>query len=148
VDSAEAVAYLGAAVGVAMDFWSALANDDNEVLAGLLAGEWPDPPSSFAAQYREARDLAPETCRVLGLVSYADVLGPGRLRLFFSPAEASTRFEVGVPQVVWRLEVVDEDGQWRVGRSSDIARVERIDLTPLFSAAGLPLGGKPPPRIH
>lgn len=117
------------AVAVAGDFWRALAADDDNALAPLLSSAWDDRPKGFAALYRADRDLTPEACRFMALTSAVELLAADRLRLFYTISDKSETMAADTPVVAWRLELVAQDGEWRVDRSSDKRAIRQFDLS-------------------
>jgi hypothetical protein len=114
-------------------FWRALADDDEAALAPLMSPTWAGRPAAgFAAAYRDARGLASETCRFLGLATYAELLAPERMRFRYSITDRVMYFEAATPMTVWRLELVGIDGRWFVDRSTEAPPLAMIDLQPLY----------------
>lgn len=125
-------------------FWAGLAADDDDALEPLLSPTWDRPTYCFGAAYREARGLAGETCRFLGLATHAELVTPSRVRFRYSITDRVLYFEAATPMTVWRLELVEIDGRWFVDRTSDDPPIERIDLGPLFPD----LEPRPPPSVQ
>lgn len=122
------------ALPIADAFWLALANDDEAALASLLSPAWDDVVGpDFASRYRAEREIAAETCRVVGLFTRAELLASDRIRLRYSIADRPRRVDPGQSVVAWPLELVEVDGRWLVDRPSDRAAIQEIDLKPMMA---------------
>jgi hypothetical protein len=118
------------ALGVADRFWRAVSRDESAAAGRLMSSAWPEANRNdpgLAAAYREARELRPETMALEGIMSHVEVLAADRLRFLFTLIGTGT-YEAGVPIVVTRLELVLEDGEWLVDRSSDLPLVATVTL--------------------
>lgn len=120
------------AVDVGYAFWTALAQDDDELLGPLLSSTWSGRPPAFAKLYRDDRGLAAETCRLLGLSTVAELLASDRVRFYYTIADRPFSFTANDVPEGWKLELVEVDGRWYVDRSSKLPALEQIDLGPLF----------------
>jgi hypothetical protein len=129
-------------IRVAEAFWQALADDDEDAMAPLMSPTWEGRPASgFAPAYRDARGLAAETCRFLGLASQAELVAPDRVRFRYSITDRVLYIEAATPVTVWRLELVEIDGRWFVDRSTGTPPMAMIDLRPLYSDLEPPTPG-------
>jgi hypothetical protein len=111
---------LDSAITAGEAFWAALADDDDERLAALFSstylahlhgsGRLPPPPAII----RAALECSPEACGSMGRMSKADVLGHDTLRIFWLVTGPRPAWLVDEPMLLYPLELVLEDGAWRV----------------------------------
>jgi len=148
-------------------FWTALAaNDDDDLrsiltadaLAVLARGALVPGPIDIAPKTPEDMFLPPgpaiasrirshlgtefENDGLPGLADKAELLEGGELRLIYPVVGIARPMHEGVPILVWRIELVQDEGQWLVDplRRHDRPTIETIDLGPLFGGRQLDTG--------
>jgi hypothetical protein len=110
--------------------WRAVGRDDSAAAGRLMSSAWSDADRThprLAAAYREARELRPEAMAHDGAMDEVEVLAVDRLRFYFTSVGTGVT-TAGVPIVVSRLELLLEDGDWRVDRTSDREPIGRLRL--------------------